>query len=83
MSTTRTSHVKQEPGSRFKDGKVKVIKSEVEEDQLIPSDIRTSKILLEIGNSISDFIKLTSDCPSQNTSGFMPILDLQVKTIEN
>ena len=45
--------------------------------------VRTSKILLKIGNSISDFIKLTSNCPSQNTSGFMPILDLQVKTNEN
>ena len=33
MSTTRTSHVKQEPGGRFKDGKVKVIESEVEKDK--------------------------------------------------
>ena len=71
------------PGSRYKEGKVEVVESEVEDDKLIPSDIRTSKILLEIGNSISNFIQLTSDCPSQNTSGFMPILDLQVKTVEN
>ena len=45
-------------------------------------DIRTSKIFLEIANSVS-FLNLTVDCPSLHPSGFMPILDLQIKTENN
>ena len=64
-------------------GKVTIEDSEVETDEAIPSDIRTSKILLEIANSVSPFIVLTSDCPSNNPSGFMPLLDLKVKAEDN
>ena len=71
------------PGARLVDGRVCVVDSEVERDRDIPSDIRTSKVLLEIANGISGFIKLTSDCPSSNPSGFMPLLDIQVKVVDN
>ena len=64
------------PGSRSIDGKVKVIQTEIESDKATPDDLRTSSILLEIGNSISPFICLTSDFPSQHPSNFRPILDL-------
>ena len=50
----------------------------VEGDRDIPSDIRTSKVLLEIANGISGFIQLTSS----NPSGFMPLLDIQVKVVD-
>ena len=71
------------PGSRLVDGKVIIEDSEVESDMAIPSDIRTSKILLEIANSVSPFIVLTADAPSNNPSGFMPLLDLRVRVEEN
>ena len=70
------------PGSRLIDGKVQIIESKIESDREIPGDLRTSKILLEIGNSVSH-LTLTSDCPSQNPSNFMPILDLQCSVKEN
>ena len=64
------------PGSRSIDGKVKVIQTEIESDKATPDNLKTSSILLEIGNSISPFIRLTSDFPSQHPSNFRPILDL-------
>ena len=70
-------------GVRLVDGRVCVVDPEVEGDRDIPSDIRTSEVLLEISNGISSFIQLTSDCPSSNTSGFMPLLDIQVKVVDN
>ena len=64
-------------------GKVLVVESEAEADIGIPSDVRSSNILMEIANSISTFIQLTSYCPASNPSGFMPLLDLKVKVKEN
>ena len=60
-----------------------IVESEITGDLQVPDDQRTAKILLEIANSVSSFIKLTSDCPSLHNSGFMPILDLQVKAENN
>merc|ERR1711911_12057 len=73
------------PGSRLINGKVTIVESEIDiaQDLLIPPDIRTSKILLEIANSIYSWIQLTSDCPSQNPSKFMPILDIQCCVTDN
>ena len=59
--------------------RVKIVEEEIEEDKAIPADIRTSDIILEIANKISPFIDLTVDSPSRNLSGWMPILDLQIK----
>ena len=42
-------------------------------------DIRISQIFLQIANSVS-FLELIVDSPSMHQSGFMPILDIQVKT---
>ena len=42
-------------------------------------DMRTSKIFGEIGNSIFPFIRLTTDYPSKYPSGYMPLLDIQVR----
>ena len=39
-------------------------------------------MFLEIANSVS-FLNLTVDSPSLHPSGFMPILDLQIKTENN
>ena len=58
------------------------MEAQIENDKKIPIDIRTSKIFLEIANSVS-FRKLTVDSPSLHPSGFMPILDLQIKTENN
>ena len=68
-------------GARLIDGKVKIIEEFIESDLLLPKDIRTADIILQIANSISESTKLTVDCPSLNINNgnFMPILDVQVK----
>ena len=61
------------------DGKIRIHEDEVENDRDVPSDARTAKLFGEIGNSVSNFLKLTTDYPSKHPSGFMPLLDIQVK----
>ena len=52
-------------------------------DNLIPNDEHTAKLITELGNRISSFINLTCDYPSNNQSGYMPVLDVQVKVENN
>ena len=49
------------PGCRLVEGKLEIVQSEVENDCQIPADIRTGKIIQEIGNSINNYIRLTVD----------------------
>ena len=72
-------------GARLIDGKVKIVDEFIEPDLLLPKDVRTADIILQIANSISESTKLTVDCPSMNTNNqnFMPILDIQVKVVKN
>ena len=60
------------PGTRFIDGELHVVEEEVESDSLLPGDQRTAKIIQDIANSISPFIKMTVDCPSLHQDGWMP-----------
>ena len=41
----------------------------VEEDKDIPKDIRTAREVAKMGSSISNMIRLTWDCPSNNNNG--------------
>ena len=71
-------------GSRLcEDGKIRVIEDQIEIDRELPADMRTAKLLGELGNTVSSFIKLTTDYPSNHQSGFMPLLDLQVRVNES
>ena len=47
-----------------------------------PADLRTAEIVRDLANNIYPFIKVTIDCPSMHESGFMPILDLQVRMVD-
>ena len=73
-------------GSRLcSDGVIRVIESEIETDRDIPKDLRCAKIFQQIANLVSNFLNCTIDCPSlhNDNEGFMPILDLQVKEVNN
>ena len=70
-------------GSRLVNGKVKILEDKIEEDKNIPGDLRTAKIITDIGNSVCDFIVLTVDTPSSNSSGWMPILDLECRVADD
>ena len=71
------------PGSRLVDGVVEVVEEFIEEDENVPDDQRTAEIILQIANSVTDSIQLTIDFPSNNSSKWMPLLDLQVSVRNN
>ena len=77
--TTNLAMEELEPGCRLVDGKVVVVKEEVEGDKSIPGDRRTALVIQEIANSVCKTIRMTIDCPSSHESGWMPLLDLQVR----
>ena len=56
---------------------------QIEADINIPSDLRSAKIVQAVANTISPFIKVTIDVPSQHESTFMPFLDIHAKMIND
>ena len=72
-----------EPGARYREGRVEVVEEEVEEDREVAGDLRTARVMLEIANSLVPYLQFTLDCPSLHPSGWMPLLDLQVRVTTN
>ena len=70
-------------GCRYLEGEVKVVEEEVEGDRQVPGDERTALILRDIANTVCPHTRLTVDFPSAHSSGWMPLLDLQVKMSED
>ena len=70
-------------GARFRNDRVEIVEEEIDNDRSIPSDLRTARILQEVGNSICPFIKVSVDCPSNHNDGFLPILDLKTRMVNN
>ena len=70
-------------GARFRNDRVEIIEDEIENDRATPADLRTAKILTEVGNSICPFLKVQVDCPSNHIDGFLPILDLKTRIVKN
>ena len=70
-----------EPGSRYmkEEQKVMVVEEEVEGDKLVAGDLRTARVLNDIGNDIASYLNFTVDCPSTNANGWMPLLATEVR----
>ena len=68
--------------SRYEGGKVVVIQEDVEGDERA-DDERTADIFKAIGNTIVGDISITVDYPTKHESGWMPILDCQMRVEEN
>ena len=73
------------PGTRWVEepwarglGRLVILEELKQGDLTIPADIRTMQEFIKIGSSINPDIKLTGDCPSNNISGMMPALDIQL-----
>ena len=62
---------------------MEIVEEEIENDRCVPDDLRTAKILKEIGNSIYPFIRVSVDCPSNHNDGILPILDLKTIISDN
>ena len=72
-----------EAGNRFVDCQVVVVEEEVDHDREIPGYKRTALLVQSIANSIWDTVRMDIDCLSQHGSGWMPLLDLQVRLAED
>ena len=68
-----------EPGTRYREGRIEVVEEEVEADREVEGDLRTARVLVDIANSVFHYLQFTADCPSLHTSGWMPLLDLEVR----
>ena len=66
------------PGLRYQYGQVTRVDTSIEEDSLIQPDRRTSEIVRQVASDLFGCLKFTSDCPSSNQNGKMPVLDLSV-----
>ena len=67
------------PGSKLINNELIIDEEQLIADRDIPADQRTAKILQSVANSICDFMQVTFDCPSLHESGYMPLLDIQVR----
>ena len=65
------------------DGVIRILDNIIKVDRQTPADQRTALLVCEVGNTISNFIRLTVDYPSKHSNGFMPLLDLQVAMCNN
>ena len=70
-------------GARFRNDHVEIIEDEIENDRATPADLRTAKILSDVGHSICPFITVQFDFPSNHSDGFLPILDLKTRMVNN
>ena len=70
------------PGVRWseEEGRIILHPHLVEEDLATSPDLRTMREVVKMGNTIDPMVQLTGDCPSNNNSGKMPVLDLQIWT---
>ena len=50
-----------------------VVEEEVEGGKLVAGDLRTGRVLNDIGNDITSYLKFTVECLSTNANGWMPI----------
>ena len=56
-----------------------MVEEEVEGGKLVAGDLRTARVLNDIGNDIASYLKFTVDCPSTNANGWMPLLATEVR----
>ena len=67
-----------DPGMKFQDNKMILRQDLIEEDKMVRSDKRTMEELAKITGSVYDCLNFTSDCPSSQGEGKVPVLDLKL-----
>ena len=70
-------------GTSLVDGMFQIVEELVEEDRLGPGDRRTGELARELANTICPYLQMEVDYPSNHSSGWMPILDLEVQMSSN
>ena len=64
-------------GTRLVGERWEVQEDRVEEDRRIPGDKRTAVLVQELANTICPYLQVVADYPSNHTSGWMPVLNIQ------
>ena len=72
-----------DPGVRFEGDKMRVKHELVESEQTLTGDMRTMVELAKIAGTIYECLDFTSDCPSTQGEGKVPVLDLQLYVSEH
>ena len=67
-----------DPGVRFEDTKMIIKQELVEEDRRTKADKRTMVELAKIAGTVYQCLDFTSDCPSTQGEGKVPVLDLKL-----
>ena len=67
-----------EVGARYEDGRIIITDESVREDQDIPDDERTMKLLQSIANSIHHSVRMTIDYPSKHADKKVPMLNVKM-----
>ena len=69
-----------DPGVRFDETRMKMVRIPelVESDNGVPEDERTMEELRKIANTIFKCVQFTTECPSGQENGKVPVLDLQL-----
>ena len=55
----------------------------MEEDMLREADERTAELVMELANTICPYLQMEVDFPSRSPTGWMPILNLQVRMADD
>ena len=67
-----------DPGVGFEEGKLTSFQERVEADLNIPAYERTFKELVKMADSVYEWFKFTTECPSSQQEGKVPVLDLKL-----
>ena len=65
-------------GARYHEGRITITEAAVNEDEGMPDDERTMKLIQAIANTIHPSIRMTIDYPSRNEEGKVPMLDIKM-----
>ena len=67
------------PGTRRVEGVFQIVEGEVGTDRLMEGDRRTAGLVKDLANTICPYIQMEADFLSNHSSGWMPLLDLEVR----
>lgn len=65
-------------GARYHEERIVITEAAINEDQDIPDDERTMKLIQAIANTIHPSIRMTIDYPSRYEEGKVPMFDIKM-----
>jgi len=82
VDDTNVAAKQSEVGARYDGEKIIIHEASIEDDEGVPPDERTMRLLQQFASSIHPSIRLTIDYPSKNSDGKVAMLDLKMWIME-